>query len=78
MVLNRIYTRGGDSGETALGNGAQDCFHLVNAGFIERMSSDERGLFFGHRPRGCGVGFAQHSHKIGELCRDISIQVTIF
>lgn len=73
VVLNRIYTRGGDSGETALGNGARVPKHSVRVGAYGTV--DELNATIGlarlHASGELDAGLARAQNDLFDLGADL-------
>ena len=73
VVLNRIYTRGGDAGETALGNGARVPKHSVRVGAYGTV--DELNATIGlarlHASGELDAGLARAQNDLFDLGADL-------
>ena len=73
VVLNRIYTRTGDTGETALGNGmrvAKYSLRVTSYGTVDEVNSTV-GLARLHAPEAMDVQLAQIQNDLFDLGADL-------
>ena len=73
VVLNRIYTRTGDAGETALGNGARVAKHALRVaayGTVDEVNAT-LGLARLHAAEGLDAGLARIQNDLFDLGADL-------